>query len=192
MKIFEIKYNNIKPKIGSLLLSEPFQAEQIFNRSVIILCEYNEEGSFGVVLNKPSPYKVKDIIKEMSEVDFPVYIGGPVDVERIFFIHDQGDIIPNSIKINEKYYWGGNLDVIKNMITNKQLSSENIRFFIGYSGWDAEQLKEELTYNSWVVLNKEIDNMLSFSAESLWEKCVNKLGKDYSFWTKMPEDPILN
>jgi putative transcriptional regulator len=192
MKIFEIKYNNIKPKIGSLLLSEPFQAEQIFNRSVIILCEYNEEGSFGVVLNKPSPYKVKDIIKEMSEVDFPVYIGGPVDVERIFFIHDQGDIIPNSIKINEKYYWGGDLDVIKNMIANKQLGSENIRFFIGYSGWDAEQLKEELTYNSWVVLNKEIDNMLSFSAESLWEKCVNKLGKDYSFWTKMPEDPILN
>ncbi len=192
MKMFEIKYNNIKPKIGSLLLSEPFQAEEIFNRSVIILCEYNEEGSFGVVLNKPSPYKVNDIMKEMPEVDFPIYIGGPVDVERIFFIHDQGDIIPNSIKINEKYYWGGDLDVIKNMIANKQLSAENIRFFIGYSGWDPDQLEDELTYNSWVVLNKEIDNILSLSAESLWENCVNKLGKDYTFWTKMPEDPILN
>ncbi len=192
MKMFEIKYNNIKPKIGSLLLSEPFQAEEIFNRSVIILCEYNEEGSFGVVLNKPSPYKVNDIMKEMPEVDFPIYIGGPVDVERVFFIHDQGDIIPNSIKINKKYYWGGDLDVIKNMIANKQLSAENIRFFIGYSGWDPDQLEDELTYNSWVVLNKVIDNMLSFSAESLWKNCVNKLGKDYTFWTKMPKDPILN
>jgi len=192
MNMFEIKYNNIKPKIGSLLISEPFQVDTIFNRSVIILCEHNDAGSFGVVLNKPSPYKTKDIMKEMSDIDFPVYIGGPVEVERIFFIHDQGELIPNSIKINEHYYWGGDLDIIINMIKNKQLNQDNIRFFIGYAGWDAKQLKEELKYNSWVVLNKKINNLFSFNQKSLWENCVNKLGKEYNFWTKMPEDPILN
>jgi putative transcriptional regulator len=118
--MFEIKYNNIKPKNGSLLLSEPFQTEQIFNRSVIILCEHNDQGSFGVVLNKPSQYKIKDIIKEMPDVDFPVYIGGPVEVDHIFFIHDQGDAIPNSTKINDKYSWGGDFEIIKNMIVKKQ------------------------------------------------------------------------
>lgn len=192
MNMFEIKYNNIKPKIGSLLISEPFQPEHIFNRSVIMLCEHNEEGSFGVVLNKPSTYKVKDVMKEMPKVNFPVYIGGPVEVERIFFIHDQGELIPNSIKINEHYYWGGDLDIITNMIANKQLKHENIRFFIGYSGWESEQLTQELTYNSWVVLNKKINDLFSFKPESLWKRCVNNLGKDYAFWTKLPKDPILN
>jgi putative transcriptional regulator len=192
MENFEIKYNNEVPKTGSLLISEPFQLDYIFNRSVIMLCEHNIEGSFGVVLNKPSPFLVKDIVKELSTVDFPLFMGGPVDPKRLFYIHDQGDIIPKSVRINKNFFWGGDVEVVKSLMEAGQLSPHNIRFFLGYSGWDPKQLTEELQYNSWVVLNKSFKDIFVHNPSALWKRSVSKLGENYAFWKKLPKDPMLN
>ncbi|PKP36095.1 MAG: hypothetical protein CVT98_09175 [Bacteroidetes bacterium HGW-Bacteroidetes-15] len=189
--MYEIKYNKVKPKTGSLLISEPLMIDDIFQRAVILLCEYGKDGSYGVILNKASDYKVNQIVKELPNFDAPIYIGGPISLDNIFILHTLGDIVPNSYHIIDNYYWGGDFDVINNMLNNNEITSADIRFFVGYSSWETGQLKNELKVNSWAVSNKKYP-ILHYDDKLLWNAITKTLGKNYNFWTKLPKDPMMN
>ena len=79
-------FNEHTPKQGSLLLSEPFMLDPNFERSVVLLCEHNEDGTVGMVLNHRSQLLLSDVM-DVEVVDFPLYIGGPVQNNAIFFLH---------------------------------------------------------------------------------------------------------
>ena len=141
-----------KPKKGDLLIAEPsILADVSFNRSVILLAEHSIEGSVGFILNKHSDYELSDLIPEIENT-FPVYKGGPVEENNLYFIHKVQDLIPNSIEISNGIYWAGDFNEVTKLIMSKKVSEEDIRFFLGYSGWDATQLDDELSGNSWIVL----------------------------------------
>ncbi|MEI7594195.1 MAG: YqgE/AlgH family protein [Bacteroidota bacterium] len=177
---------------GSLLLAEPFLQGNYFSRSVVLLADYSQEGAFGIIINKPMETKVNEVLLDYPELDFPIYLGGPVQKDNVFFIHTLGDIIPESVKIIDGLFWGGDFEMVKELIKTKSLNSTNIRFFIGYAGWTSMQLEEELKINSWVISESNTEEIMGNDSAKLWKTLVKRLGDDYKDWINYPINPMLN
>lgn len=192
--IFKITHNNVLPAQGSILISEPFLQDAYFQRSVVLLIEHTEQGSMGFVLNKKTEYVVNSFFSEFEELpQIPIYLGGPVSANRLFFIHSLGDIIiPDAIKINDKLYFDGNFEALKRYITNGHSIEGKVKFFLGYSGWTEGQLEGEITRNSWVVSQSTNENIMIAEDESFWKASLKELGSRYKTWTNYPKDPYLN
>ena len=190
--ILRIKTNNISPSRGRILISEPFLYDFFFKRSVVLLAEHNEEGTFGVIINKPLKAKFNDVIRDFPKFDAKVYLGGPVQNDSLFFIHTLGDQVEGSTEIIPGLYWGGDVERIKDLIALKILSTEDIRFYIGYSGWAPNQLESELGRNSWAVSNIGVQQIFQTSPDDLWSTSLELLGEEFTHWTNFPDDPNLN
>ncbi len=192
-KLIKIKSNNVKPTSGKILISEPFLNDFYFRRSVILLIEHNKEGSFGIIVNKPIQISLKEAIKDFPEFDTHIYLGGPVKTDQIFYLHTQGEAIEGSQKITDDgVYWGGDLEIVKELISVKAIEPKDIHFFLGYSGWVPKQLESELKTNSWLVANTSAAEVFNPQPETLWKNIVNRLGEPYALWSQYPSDPNLN
>jgi putative transcriptional regulator len=178
---------------GCLLIAEPsIIGDLSFNRSVILLADYNSEGSVGFIINKPLDYTIKDLIPEI-DAHFTVYNGGPVEQDNLYFIHNIPDLIPNSIEISNGIFWGGDFELTKSLINNKVINGDSIRFFLGYTGWSSNQLEEEIEANSWIITKNNLENsLLKKSSELFWKEKIMELGGDYVIWSNAPENPFLN
>lgn len=190
--ILKIKTNNISPERGRILISEPFLYDFFFKRSVILLAEHNEEGTFGVIVNKPLKAKFNDVIRDFPKFNSRVYLGGPVQNDSLFFIHTLGDQVEGSAEILPGLYWGGDVERIKEMINLGVLQPDDIRFYIGYSGWGPQQLEDELNRNSWAVSNIGVKKLFKTKPGDLWSASLEGLGEGYAHWTNFPDDPVLN
>ncbi len=180
-----------KPKQGSILISEPSLRDFYFRQSVILLAEHNEEGTFGVIINKPIEAKLKDIIKGFTGYTLPVYLGGPVKTDSLFFIHTRDDVA-QSLPIMQGLYWGGDLDAIREMLKKKIMLPDEIRFFVGYSGWSPNQLDRELKEKSWVLSQTTVPEIINNPPETLWSNYLKNMGQDYAIWANFPADPTFN
>jgi putative transcriptional regulator len=189
--IFKIEYNKVIPRKGRVLVAEPFLQDTYFKRSLVLLTEYSEEGAVGFVLNKPLDVKVNEVMNEFPFTNESVSIGGPVSTNTVHYIHTLGDIIPNSVHVIENIYWGGDFDFIKQMIQIGEIKQEQIRFFLGYSGWQAGQLENELQQNSWLVTEIGAKSIMSPNSK-LWKMTLTQLGDKYKIWADFPENPGLN
>lgn len=183
---------NIAPKKGKVLISEPFLQDNYFKRSIVLLTEHSEEGTIGFVLNKPVNIQVHEIMKNFPHIDCNVSLGGPVQTNTIHYIHTLGDIIPESQHVLGDIYWGGDFDIIKRLVINNNISKENIRFFLGYSGWNPNQLDEELSENAWVVANISPNEIMSPMNKHYWNSTLHKMGKKFQIWANFPENPQSN
>ncbi|WP_435133108.1 YqgE/AlgH family protein [Formosa sp. A9] len=183
----------IKPKKGNLLIAEPSIIGDVsFNRSIVLLADYTDEGSIGFILNKPLDYTIKDLIPDI-DANFKVYNGGPVEQDNLYFIHKVPELIPDSIEISLGIYWGGDFNVVADLIANNQIQEKDIRFFLGYSGWDSKQLDEELRINSWVVTeNVYQKDIIEKDYETFWKEKMLEFGGEYSIWSNAPENPSYN
>jgi len=180
-----------KPRQGSILISEPSLRDFYFKQSVVLLAEHNEEGSFGVIINKPIEARLKDIIKGFPGYNLPVYLGGPVKTDSIFFIHTRDDV-DESKPIMQGLYWGGDIDTIKRLLKNKEMMPNEIRFFLGYSGWSPNQLDRELKEKSWVLSQTTVQEIIHATPQTLWRDYLKNMGNDYAIWANFPADPTLN
>jgi putative transcriptional regulator len=185
--------SSISAAVGHLLISEPFMMDPNFKRSVIILTEYSEGGAVGFVLNHQSEYLLGDILPDTSYSEMPVYIGGPVGKNTLHFIHNRPDIIPNGIEIWDGIFWGGDFEVVKDLVSQYQLKESEIKFFTGYSGWTIGQLDAELRENVWIVSDKfSLDTLFTHDENTLWRDVVISLGNRYAHIANFPENPALN
>ena len=184
--------NTLIPQKGRILISEPFLMDNYFKRSIVLITEHSEEGTVGFVLNKPVNMKVSEIVSDFPAIDAIVSLGGPVQTNTIHYIHTMGDIIPNSMKIVDNIYWGGEFEVIKRLLGSGSLNNENIRFFLGYSGWQSNQLEDELGENAWVVADISPEEIMTPMNKFFWNKALNRLGKKYQMWSNFPENPQMN
>ena len=192
--IFKIKSNNIIPQKGYLLTSEPFLTEKHFRRSVILIIEYDESGGMGLVLNKNCNITLNSLIEDLNcQEDIPLFCGGPVSKDKLFYIHKLGNIIPGSVKIAEDLYIDGDFETILSYIRSGNKIEGVIKFFLGYSGWEPQQLKDEIKDNSWVVSNdhKNLDILMN-QDDNLWKKSLLNLNSTYHHWINYPLDPSFN
>lgn len=185
--------NNNKPQAGSLLISDPFMHDDYFTRSVVLLCDHNDEGSFGFVLNKYIETPTVDVIPDITESSIKISIGGPVDNSNLFFVHSLGEELKNAIKMAEGLYIGGDYEQLKGILNNHPEKLKSVRFFIGYSGWSPNQLQEEIDEKSWVVLNNvRTKYYLNTEDETLWNSLMEKLGGKFKVMSKFPINPSDN
>ncbi|MBL7137377.1 MAG: YqgE/AlgH family protein [Bacteroidales bacterium] len=181
----------IKPKQGIILISEPSLKDFYFRQAVILLAEHNEEGTFGIIVNKPIEVRLDEVIKGFSGFEYPVYLGGPVKTDSIFFIHTLPGI-ENSLRIMDGLFWGGDIEVVRSLMEEGKLSEHQIRFFLGYSGWHPNQLDREINEKSWVLSHATINEVITSHPEELWSNYLKNMGNDYAIWANFPPDPALN
>jgi putative transcriptional regulator len=175
-------------KSGKVLLAEPFMQDLNFTRSAILLCEHNEEGSLGFILNKQLEMRVDDLISDFPEFDSRVYFGGPVQTDTIHYIHNVGDLLEDSVKVLEGVYWGGDFEKLKFLISSELIKPENICFYVGYSGWSEGQLLNELeVYHSWVIADMDANYAFKSKPDQLWKQIMRNKGNIYSVIAQMPE-----
>ena len=193
--IFKIAHNDLLPAQGSLLISEPFTQDYYFQRSVVLLVEHGKDGSTGFVLNKKTDYVVNTFFPELEKYEnIPIYLGGPVSSNRLFFIHSLGtDIIPGTIKINDNLFFDGDFNTLKQYIIGGNPINGKVKFLLGYSGWQGSQLSTEINDNSWLV-SQEVNNkvILLAEGESYWKSSLELLGNKYKAWSRYPKYPHLN
>lgn len=182
-----------QPAKGDLLISEPFLPDPNFERSVILLCEHNEEGSLGFVLNKPTEHQLSDVLEESASFQKTLYQGGPVQLNTLHFIHRAPDLIPDGNAVKEDIFWGGDYEQLLSLMNTRQLAPRDIRFFVGYSGWSPGQLEEELQEDSWFVYKQTSSrDVFDASAADLWRKVLKNMGGKYRMFSNYPTDPRLN
>ncbi|MGC4021188.1 MAG: YqgE/AlgH family protein [Cyclobacteriaceae bacterium] len=191
MHFFEYK-NKLKPEAGRVLISEPYLPDPNFEQTIILLCEHNADGTIGFVLNKPSLSRLNELISELPTCDNLVGVGGPVQQDTLHYIHRCEDI-EGAIQIHDGIYWGGNFEDVIEKINTNRLSPDDIKFFLGYSGWSLGQLEGELEQNSWIVSGRLSQELIFDTApEQMWKKTLREMGGRFSMYANYPVDPTMN
>ncbi len=188
---FEIK-NDKKASKGRILISEPFLSDSYFKRSVVFLTEHTSEGSVGFVLNKPIELNIQDVLEGFPDIGSGFSLGGPVNTNTVHYIHTLGDIIPESVAVKDNIYWGGNFEAIRDLLLKKKIKSEEIRFFLGYSGWTADQLEKELKDNAWLVAEIHSNSIMKGIHPDFWKEVLKSMENKYKVWVNFPENPGMN
>ncbi|TWP22949.1 YqgE/AlgH family protein [Apibacter muscae] len=176
---------------GNLLIAKPGLNDEYFSKSVIYLTGDDPfKGSVGVVLNKLYEKKLNEIIPEI-DLDMDVYMGGPVNQDHLFVIHSRPDLISKGTYIGKDYYWSGNYKEITLALKNKWIENDEIRFFIGYTGWKYKQLRTEINNKDWMVLPDKDLNILKWE-DNLWKNKLIKADKRNIIWVNYPTNPLYN
>lgn len=180
-----------KPAPGILLLAEPFMDSPEFRRSVVLVTEHNENGTMGFILNRKLAIKTAQAVEDFPEFDNTLFYGGPVSTELLFYIHSLGDVLEGSMEIMDGIYMGGDFETLKELLRQGKVKPTQIRFFAGYSGWSAGQLKNELKEHAWIVTVGRKKFVMKENT-NLWKNILKDLGGKYSMVADFPEDPTLN
>ncbi|MDE6491118.1 MAG: YqgE/AlgH family protein [Muribaculaceae bacterium] len=193
--LFNIDISDRLPQAGSILVAEPFLREQYFNHAAICLIEYEVgQPAMGVVMNRSTGYMLSDLMDIASGGStIPVYCGGPLSCDRLYFLHSLGDILPDSRQVTDRLWVGGDFDTMRDYIASGYPTDGHVRFFIGYSGWDAGQLESELHDHVWAVTDIPNDlNPLVGSDDAYWHRMVRYMGSDFRGWRYHPQNPHAN
>lgn len=193
--LFNIDMDPVAPQRGSLLISEPFMRDQYFGHSVIELIDYEPgKQTMGIVMNRLTSYTLAELVEGVdSETNIPIFCGGPMSGDRLYFMHDLGNVIPESHEIMDGLNIGGRFDSMLDYINAGYPVDGHVRFFVGYSGWDAGQLEEELAKKVWAVNQpKTSRDLLVGEEDAYWHRTVKTLGEKYKGWLYHPQNPRSN
>lgn len=190
--LITVPKQNMEAETGCLLISEPFMSDPYFKRSVILITEHNEQGSFGLIINKPIPMYLHEAVENAPSFDSKLGLGGPVQKETLHYLHRLGNRIPNSTHVLDDVYWGGDFETIKEMMRTGEIQPGDIRLFVGYAGWEENQLVGEMKTNSWIITRATANQIFTPKPKDLWSTILQRMGLPYAYMVKLPEDPRLN
>ena len=180
---------------GSLLIANPVLPDPNFSRTVILLCNHNDQGSFGLVINRSTQLKASDLfsgIDILKSYNAKAYIGGPVSQSMVFYLYRSSRDVIDLDEICSGVYLGSNLETLESLYLDIENPEENIRFYLGYYGWSDGQLDGEMEQNSWLVQDANEQFVFLDSENLIWPKAVNSLGEKYQYLTKAPVNPQWN
>lgn len=191
-RIFDFTTVKKVPTQGSLLVAEPFLREVYFCHSVVSLIDCDKKDNpIGVVLNNSTDIMLPKVLSEVNDsVKVPLYRGGPMGPDRLFFIHTLGEeIIPGARNYAPGLWVGGDFNAAIDYVNNGYPVDGFLRFFIGYSGWTYSQLLDEVQNNVWAVASPDILSpmtLLDSVGDHLWHSAVRAMGPEYSMWKLHP------
>lgn len=168
-----------------LLIAMPGLADPNFHHSVALICEHNNEGAIGIILNRPLDLKLREVLNHLevaektgacSCADQPVLLGGPVQVEHGFILHQPKGEWSATLSIDAKTGLTSSIDILQAIAAGK--GPERILIALGYAGWGAGQLEKELAENSWLCVPTDPDIMFDLPHEQRWHAAAGKLGID--------------
>lgn len=176
---------------GKILISTPDISGDIFSRSVVLVIEHNENGAFGLILNKKNS-QMSSKFKDFFDFKIEVYDGGPVENDKVFFIIKGKKVTEAFTEITPEFYLTEDIENIISAVLNGELDHNNIKIFSGYSGWTALQLDGEIQRKVWTVVDVyNLDYTLP-NDQTLWKSIMQNLGGEFLLWANSPEDISLN
>lgn len=187
--LLKVKQTEFDLAPGRLLISVPYYNDAFFNRSLVLLTDYDKEHCAGLIINHKLEYPVCQLVDELY-VDAPMYLGGPVLPSALFLLHNFESCTASS-KIVPNIYVGYD-KVLLALIEHKAIAALKFKFLMGYSGWSPGQLEGEISKNMWVVGNPTPDLVFNTEPEEMWAKAVRILGPDYTHWLNVPKYVNLN
>jgi len=190
--LFAILPEDKIPEKGKILISEPFLPDTFFNRSVVYLTDHDAKGSVGFILNKKLDIKISDAVTGFDGWNENLNMGGPVSPDTLHYLHSLGTKVPKSVRVEGDIYWGGDIEVIKQMIRMGSVEPAQIRFFLGYSGWSAGQLEREIRENSWGIAKVRSEIIMSSRGVDSWKRLLRSFKNKYRMWADFPESPEMN
>ena len=185
------KTDAVKPKVGALLLSEPFNPEPNFKRAVILVSQHDQRGSIGFILNKPTPLFIHDVLDDFPEFKAPVHWGGSQRLDSVYYIHTLKDL-RGAKPIANGIYWGGDYEQLKLLVETKQISPDQIKFLAGYNAWNPRQLAKEIRDQNWWVTDADLRSTFFEPADLAWGNILQRNGHVYGIMNDFPEDPNVN
>jgi putative transcriptional regulator len=177
---------------GKILIADPFLQGPYFERSVVFMAEHNHEGAMGFILNQPTGILVEQAVDQITNCEFPIYYGGPVDDDILFYVHSLGYKIKNSVQINDRLFWGGDFNELCDLIKKNKVRADEIKFFVGYSGWSKLQLENEMENKSWITDELKTSYLFGNHNKKLWNKCLEAKNNNLSLYSKFEHTPSLN
>lgn len=162
------------------LIAMPQLGDPNFHRSVILMIEHGENGAMGLVLNRSAPLTLEDVAKGQ---DFKVararsvqnvYVGGPVEPQRGFVLHDVSDV-PEKHEVLPGLFLSLTLDSLQPLLEDAR---GRLRFCLGYSGWGPGQLEKEIADGSWLFTEAAGAPVLDGDPDKLWDATVRSMGFD--------------
>jgi putative transcriptional regulator len=180
---------------GHFLIANPVLPDPNFSRTVVLLCNHDDQGSFGLVINRSSSIIAKEIFDKMGVIYSPsgkIYIGGPVSSSQVFYLCYSKTPLPELDVICDEVYLGINWEMLENLMKRIEDPDKNIRFYMGYSGWGAGQLADEITRLSWLTCEAQSEFVFYENEDKIWESAVKSMGKDYEYLIKAPVNPQWN
>lgn len=191
MQFFDSPFNdNNVVQAGFFLLAEPLLDDPNFDRTVILVCQHSEEGAFGLIVNRPTEITVSDAT-DLLEIENRLFVGGPVEQHTMHFLHTISSL-KESLTISEDIFWGGDFEHLQKLALKGEITEENCRFFVGYSGWSELQLEAELENNTWIISKVNPKIMFEHEPQNLWNAILKKMGGKYKVYSNYPTDPRLN
>ena len=192
LDMFAILPEDKIPAKGKILISEPFLPDTFFSRSIVYLTDHTPQGSVGFILNKKIDLTLDNAITGFDGWNDKLNMGGPVAPDTIHYLHTMGDMIPRSVLVEDNIFWGGDIDSIRDLVSTGNITSAQIRFFLGYSGWSAGQLERELKEDSWVIAKVRPDIILNNRGEDTWKRVLRSFNNKYRIWADFPDSPEMN
>lgn len=167
---------------GHFLISMPTLRDSYFSQSVSLICEYNEEGAMGLVISQPSNSTLGEIFEQLCITDrarigkTPLMVGGPVEQGRGFILHSPEKRWESTILVTDKIALTGSIDILHAMAEGH--GPERFLVALGYAGWSAGQLEEEIAENSWLTTSASDQIVFETPAEQRWNSAASSLGVD--------------
>ena len=180
-------------KKGNALIATPSVIGDLyFHRSVIFMIENDNKNSMGFIINRRLDFKLNEVVNDLKYL-FPLYYGGPVEPDNLFFIYKSKIIVSGSRSITKNIKYGGDFNEIIQLINGDKITKSDIKFFLGYSGWTESQIKVELKNKNWELISY-LDCKIIFSnyTKNIWKKNLTRINKKYQLWINTPDNPNHN
>lgn len=177
---------------GRLLLDSGQLRGSFFQRTVVLICEHNAEGAFGLVLNRNTGSKIGEmVVADLPDSlkEFPLFLGGPVQPTALSFLHSDS-FIPDA-NVIPNLTLGHSLDTLTE-IGESFSSTRKVKMFAGYAGWAPGQLEDEMKREAWLTYPASLELVLDTDPGALWQKVLHSMGPKYKLLAQMPEDLSLN
>jgi putative transcriptional regulator len=180
---------------GTFLVANPMLRDPNFQRTVVLMCEHGDGGSWGLVVNRRTDVELPDLLEDLpfpADRTGPVYWGGPVETSRMQVLHRLRRDVAEEIEICPGVHLGLGLDELRGLAEHPLLAGESLHAYVGHAGWAAGQLDAELETPSWIVCTADARIVFDTRPEEAWDRVLESLGPEYAQLTRVPIDPRLN
>jgi len=185
--------NNKKIEVGSttevlntlknhLLIAMPSLTDPYFKHSVVYLCEHDEQGAMGFIINFPVKLTLQELLKNVQTISYqpdppllePVFLGGPLALERGFVLHSPVSDNSQSTRLNEQLMMSNSNAILSTLGTEN--APEKYMVTLGYASWDSGQLEQEIKDNQWLTIESENEIIFNTPIEKRWSESLQRLG----------------
>jgi putative transcriptional regulator len=165
---------------GSFLAAAPDLRDPNFMHAVVLIGEHGDEGAYGLIVNRAAPVTLDVLLPEhpvLGSIPFPIFTGGPVGLDTLQFVHRAGDEGVGGLPLADGLFLGGDLEALATFVAaDRERALHSVRLFVGYSGWGAGQLDDELASGSWLPAPGAPELVFGEDEVATWRRVVRSIG----------------